>query len=174
VSLLNRAGQLGEWQGILRQLMESEGIAGLLRGRCCRLLLEQNVLDEEELQRLTRLALATANPAPQAAAWIEGILRGSALTVLHQDGLWRALDRWLSELQAETFEALLPILRRAFSSFQAPERRQMGEKVKHLHTTNAGIAGKRGTRDPSKINQERANSVLPILAQIIGVNLHGN
>ena len=137
VSLLNRAGQLEEWQGILRQLMESEGIAGLIRGRCCRLLLEQNVLDEEELQRLTRLALATANPAPQAAAWIEGILRGSALTVLHQDGLWRALDRWL-ELQAETFEALLPILRRAFSNFQPPERRQMGEKVKHLHTTDVG------------------------------------
>jgi len=176
VSLLNRAGQLGEWQGILRQLMESEGIAGLIRGRCCRLLLEQNVLDEEELQRLTRLALATANPAPQAAAWIEGILRGSALTVLHQDGLWRALDRWLSELQAETFEALLPILRRAFSNFQPPERHQMGEKVKHLHTTGVGTGtgGKNGARDLSKINQERANSVLPILAQIMGVELHDN
>jgi Family of unknown function (DUF5682) len=176
VSLLNRAGQLEEWQGILRQLLESEGVSGLLRGRCCRLLLEQNVLDEEELQRLTRLALSIANPAPQAAAWIEGILRGSALTVLHQDGLWRALDRWLSELQGETFEALLPILRRAFSSFQPPERRQMGEKVKHLHATDAGTGtrGKWGVRDLSKIHQERANSVLPILAQIMGVKLHDN
>ncbi len=176
VSLLNRSGQLEEWQGILRQLMESEGISGLIRGRCCRLLLEQNVLTEEELQRLTRLALATANPAPQAAAWIEGILHGSALTVLHQDGLWRALDRWLSELQAETFEALLPILRRAFSNFQPPERRQMGEKVKHLHTTGmeTGHRGKRGNSDLSKINQERANSVLPVLAQIMGVKFNDN
>ncbi len=174
VSLLNRDGQREEWQSILRQLMESEGISGLVRGRCCRLLLEQNVLDEEELQRLTRLALATANPAPQAASWIEGILRGSALTVLHQDGLWRALDRWQSELQAETFEALLPILRRAFSGFQPPERRQMGEKVKHLHTTGTetGARGKRGNVDLSRLNQERANSVLPILAQIMGVKLN--
>jgi hypothetical protein len=176
VGLLNRAGQLEEWQGILRQLLESEGVSGLIRGRCCRLLLEQNMLDEEELQRLTRLALATANPAPQAAAWIEGILRGSALTVLHQDGLWRALDRWQSELQPETFEALLPILRRAFSSFQPPERRQMGEKVKHLHATDVGTGtrGRRSVRDLSKIHQERANSVLPILAQIMGVQLHDN
>jgi hypothetical protein len=176
VSLLNRSGQLGEWQDILRHLMESEGISGLIRGRCCRLLLEQNVLDEEELQRLTRLALATANPAPQAAAWIEGILRGSALTVLHQNGLWRALDRWQSELAAETFEALLPILRRAFSNFQPPERRQMGEKVKHLHTTatEAGGQSKRSSSDLSKINQERANSVLPVLAQIMGVKINGN
>ncbi len=174
VSLLNRAGQLEEWQGILCQLMESEGIAGLIRGRCCRLLLEQNVLDEEELQRLTRLALATANPAPQAATWIEGILHGSALTVLHQDGLWRALDRWQGELQAETFEAILPILRRAFSNFQPPERRQMGEKVKHLHTTDVGTGGKHGARDLNTINQERANSVLPILAQIMGGDPHDN
>lgn len=176
VSLLNRPGQLEEWQSTLRQLMESEGISGLVRGRCCRLLLEQNVLDEEELQRLTRLALATANPAPQAAAWIEGILRGSALTVLHQDGLWRALDRWLRDLSVETFEALLPILRRAFSNFQPPERRQMGEKVKHLQATGttATTREKRGGLDLSKINQERANSVLPVLAQIMGVKFNGN
>ena len=175
VSLLNRDEQRKEWQAILRQLLESETIHGLLRGRCCRLLLEQNVLDETELQRLTGLALSTANPAPQAAAWIEGILRGSALTVLHQDGLWRALDRWLSELNSETFEALLPILRRAFSGFQAPERRKMGEKVRHLLAEPETI-GRPGAVSSEKdhINRERADTVLPVLAQIMGVTVDGN
>jgi len=50
---------------------------------------------------------------------------------LHQDGLWGP-ERWLSNLNSDVFEALLPILRRAFSGFQSPERRKMGEKVKHL------------------------------------------
>jgi hypothetical protein len=175
VGLLNRDEQRGEWQETLRQLMEKEGIHGLLRGRCCRLLLEQRVLDEEELQRLTRLALSTAVPAPQAAAWVEGVLRGSGMLVLHQDGLWRALDHWMSDLTAETFEALLPILRRAFSSFQAPERRAMGEKVKRLSTSSTHAMDQPGsTHEQEALHQERAMSVLPVLAQIMGVNLHGN
>jgi len=179
VSLLNRAEQLDAWQGILRQLTQRENVHGLVRGRCCRLLLEQNVLSEEELQRLTRLALAQATPAPQAAAWIEGVLRGSGLLVLHQDGLWRALDRWLSELNDETFAALLPILRRAFASFQSPERRKMGEKVKGLHTP-AHIAPAAGENETGEmvaqetINSERADQVLPVLASILGVTYHGN
>ncbi len=177
VSLLNRDQQRAEWQHTLRQLMEKEGIHGLVRGRCCRLLLEQHMLDEEELQRLTGLALSLAAPAPQAAAWVEGVLRGSGMLMLHQDGLWRALDRWLSNLTPETFEALLPILRRAFSNFQPPERRAMGEKVKNLSTLPTAITGKQGSsaeHGQDILHQERAMSVLPVLAQIMGVTLHGN
>lgn len=176
VSLLNRDEQRAEWQETLRQLMEKEGIHGLIRGRCCRLLLEQHALSEEELQRLTSLALSTAGPAPQAAAWVEGVLRGNGMLVLHQDGLWRALDRWMGNLTLETFEALLPILRRAFANFQPPERRAMGEKVKHLHTS-ASVTGKYDSSAAETLDtfhQERALSVLPVLAQIMGVNVHGN
>jgi hypothetical protein len=97
------------------------------------------------------------------------------MLVLHQDGLWRALDHWMSDLTAETFEALLPILRRAFSSFQAPERRAMGEKVKRLSTSSTHAMDQPGsTHEQEALHQERAMSVLPVLAQIMGVNLHGN
>jgi hypothetical protein len=177
VSLLNRDAQRTEWQQTLSKLMDSENMHGLLRGRCCRLLLEQNVLDEEGLQRRTRLALSPATPAPQAAAWIEGVLRGSGLRILHLDGLWRALDRWLSELAPDVFGELLPILRRAFSNFQAPERRAMGEKVKHLQTSTTHAASEQDRAEiagDSIIQRQRADSVLPVLAQIMGVTLHGN
>ncbi len=176
ISLLNRDDQRQEWQSVLRYLVDHEGVHGLVRGRCCRLLLEQKSIDEEELQRLAGLALSPANPAAQAAAWIEGVLRGSGLLLLHQDGLWLALDRWLSELTPDAFVGLLPLLRRAFSSFEPPERRAMGEKVKHLRQPIA--AGKPVTDSNStpfeKINTERANSVLPVLAHILGVQYSGN
>jgi len=178
VSVLNRDDQRIEWQKTLLLLMDKESIHGLLRGRCCRLLLEQNVLDEEELQRRTRLALSPAIPATQAAAWIAGVLRGNGLVVLHQDSLWRALDRWLCDLSAETFVTLLPILRRAFSHFQAPERRAMGEKVKQLHTHTASRRPSATTaitsNDQDAIDHERAALVLPVLAQIMGVTIHGH
>jgi hypothetical protein len=58
---------------------------------------------------------------------------------------------------------LLPFLRRTFSSFSASERRQMGERVKRgkLRPANGVEA-----RD---FDRRRAESVLPIIAQLLGV-----
>lgn len=171
IGLLDRDDQRQQWLVVLRYLVGRDGVHGLVRGRCCRLLLEQKAIDEQELQRLARLALSPANPAAQAAAWIEGALQGSALLLLHQDSLWLALDRWLSELSADTFVVLLPILRRAFSGFQPPERRAMGEKVCGLRSTvsTGRIVSAANSALLENINEERANSVLPVLAHILGV-----
>jgi Family of unknown function (DUF5682) len=173
VSLLNREDQQGEWQKVLRQLIDRDSVHGLVRGRCCRLLLEQKILDEEELQRLARLALSPVTPAPQAASWVEGVLHGSGLQLLHLDGLWVALDSWLSELTEDVFVTLLPLLRRAFAGFHAPERQKMGEKVKHLRTRPQAGA-KHGMKTDITLQRERADMVLPILAHILGVNVDGN
>jgi hypothetical protein len=178
ISLLDDAEQRRAWQRVLRYLVDREGIHGLVRGRCCRLLLEQKAIDEEELQKFAHLALAPVVPAAQAAAWIEGELRGNGLLLLHQDGLWLALDRWLSELAPESFTGLLPLLRRAFSDFEPAERRAMGEKVTGLRSTplvGVPVTGEKGTKDGSPaLNHERAQSVLPVLAQVLGVKYAGN
>lgn len=173
VLLLNREGQKAEWLKTLRGLVDRDGVHGFVRGRCCRILLEQHSIDEAELQRLTKLTLSPATEPAQAASWIEGVLQGSGLLMLNQDALWRALDGWMSNLAPDLFVALLPILRRAFSNFQGPERRKMGEKVKHIHasseTTHTTADG-----DQSGINQEHARRVLPLLAQLMGVTYHAN
>jgi hypothetical protein len=178
LDLLDRAEPRGEWQATLRGLAERERIHGLVRGWCCRLLLEHGALDEGELQRLARLALSPVNPAPQAAAWVEGVLRGSGVVLLHQDGLWHALDGWLRELSAEAFVALLPLLRRAFSGFQPPERRAMGDKVKRLRADAAGETSLAPTElgsgaEGAPLDRERADRVLPILARILGQPVGG-
>ena len=94
---------------------------------------------------------------------MEGFLKGSGLLLLHDDKLWQVLDSWVSQLSGDTFTALLPLLRRTFSTFSHPERRQMGERVK------------RGNIRPSissvdaDFDQRSANAVLPIVAQLLGV-----
>ncbi len=161
-----------KWLQKLSALMLDETIHGLVRGRCCRLLLEQQRLSDDQLQQQTRLSLSSAQPVAQAAAWIEGVLQGSGLLLLHQDTLWKALDSWLSELSGETFVAVLPLLRRAFTGFQPPERRKMGEKVKYLHLaqTHSPVSSRVGAHSGDReIDQENANLVLPVLAQILGV-----
>ena len=171
VRLLNDGDQRAAWLAALRTLAERETIHGQVRGRCCRLLLEAGAMDEAELQRLAGLALSPVAPADQAAAWVEGVLHGSGMLLLHQDGLWRALDAWLSELSPAAFVALLPMLRRAFAGFHGPERRAMGEKVKHLRAAGAGASAlpSGAGADLSAVNAERAQLVLPVLAQLLGV-----
>ncbi|HKV85712.1 MAG TPA: DUF5682 family protein [Ktedonobacterales bacterium] len=174
VMLLDRADQRATWQAALRVIVQRDGIHGLVRGRCCRLLLEQHVLSGDDLRRLAGLALSPVNPAEQAAAWVEGVLRGSGLLLLHQEDLWLALDAWLRELPAEMFVTLLPLLRRAFADFQPPERRAMGEKVKRLRASTGMEPPLDGDADALPLDLNRARAVLPVLAHILGVSNDGN
>jgi len=171
LDLLDRPDQQAEWRGMLRRLVGRDGVHGLVRGWACRLLLDADALDAADLQRLARLALSPVTPAPQAAAWLEGVLRGSGQLLLHQDGLWSALDGWLTGLSPDGFTETLPLVRRAFSGFQPPERRAMGAKVTRLRGSpamgTAGTAGTAGTKLVD-IDRARADLVLPILARILG------
>lgn len=169
LALLDRADLRADWRGALGRLVGREAIHGLVRGRACRLLLEEGTIDGDEVQRLARLALAPATPTPQAAAWIAGVVRGSALLLLQQDGLWSALDGWLRELPPVAFTEALPLVRRAFGDFQPPERRAMGEKVRRLGRDGDLPAPASEDEAMAGIDRARADLVLPVLARILGV-----
>ncbi len=170
--LLEREAERAAWVGLLDRLALMEGIHGLVRGHACRLLLEQKALATEELGRRSSLALSAAVPPAEAAAWLEGLLRGKGLLLLQEKGLWTALDDWTASLPGETFDATLPLVRRAFSGFSSPERRAMGEKVRTLGRGPGGGAAARGTAAPAAepLDEARAARVLPVLARILGAN----
>jgi hypothetical protein len=151
------------WQQVLAQLADHQGLHGLVAGRCCRLLFEAGVFQPEETARRLGLALSTASEPSQAAAWIEGFLAGSGLLLLHNPTLWQVLDDWLTQLSSETFTAILPLLRRTFSTFTVPERRQMGERVRqgNIHPPVFVKVG--------RFDNDRANTVLPLVAQLLGI-----
>jgi hypothetical protein len=168
LALLDRADLRADWQGTLGRLVEREAIHGLVRGRATRLLLEDGAICGDEVQRLARLALSPATPTPNAAAWIAGVVRGSALLLLQQEGLWSALDAWLRDLSPDAFTEALPLVRRAFADFQPPERRAMGDKVKRLGREDAAATPAADDEMMVGINRARADLVLPVLAQILG------
>jgi hypothetical protein len=167
LDLLDLGNQKIEWRSVLQGLIARESVHGLVRGWACRLLLEARAMEEDELQRLAGLALSPAGPAPQAAAWVGGVLRGSGLLLLNQDGLWRALDAWLRALDPETFTATIPLLRRAFSGFEPPERRKMGEKVKHITAEGVTVQTATGVGGASDLDPQRVARVMPVLARIL-------
>ena len=165
VNLLQNEEHITSWRLVLSQIVDNSNVHGLIRGRCCRLLLDAEVLDAAEAARRMGLALSTANEPSQAGAWVEGFLKGSGLLLLHDDKLWQVLDNWVSSLSEDFFVASLPLLRRTFATFSEPERRQMGERVKNgVDGNESGFAD-----DSSDINEANAVSVLPILKQFLGV-----
>ena len=129
IRLLNEAEQRDLWQEALGRVSGFGGSGGVVAGRATRLLFEAHVLDAEKLEQQMSLALSPSLPGSQAAAWAEGLLRGSGLLLIHHPELLGLVNDWVCGLTPETYESLLPLIRRTFSSFPAPERRQMGRKT---------------------------------------------
>jgi hypothetical protein len=164
VTLLQNEDHQAAWHGVLARLADQQGLHGLIAGRCCRLLLDAGRFTAEDAATRLSLALSAANDPPQAAAWVEGFLKGSGLLLLHDGRLWGVIDEWVTAMPGEQFTALLPLLRRTFATFPAPERRQMGERVRGGKSRGAaGVASAAG------FDAARAEAVLPLVARLLGL-----
>lgn len=154
-----------DWFAELGKLHASEASHPRLRGRVVRLLLEQGKLPTEELSRLTSLALSVGADPAASARWLEGLIAGEGMFLVHHDTLLTILDEWLSQLSQDSFQTQLPLLRRAFSDFAAAERRALAQKLK------AGKSPVHTNVLPLDYDAERAALVMPVLADVLGVPL---
>ncbi len=152
------------WIEALRRLAEDDRVHGLLAGRCTRLGFDADHFSPEETAAFLSRELSRANAPAKAAAWLEGFLSGSGLVLLHQPVLWGLLDGWLDSLKPEHFTEVLPLLRRTFSTFASPERRQMGELARRGGTDS----GPRQAGRDEDIDEARANRLLPTFASLLG------
>ena len=167
VKLLENNEYLKQWYEVLEKMVNQKGLHGLLKGQCCRVILDVGRLNIEEAATQMSLALSTANEPTEASAWIEGFLKGSGLLLLHDEELWQVLDEWVMSLSEDNFINILPLLRRTFSTFSPSERRQMGEKVKGGNSGNLGLTN---VFSDDNFSQERAEKVLPLLTELLGIN----
>jgi hypothetical protein len=168
LALLQNAEHLAAWHATLRRLADLQGMHGLLAGQSCRILLDAGVFDAEEVARRVGLALSTASAPSDAAAWIEGLLRGSGALLVHDDGLWQIVDGWLTALNSDVFVQTLPLLRRTFATFAAPERRAIGERAR---AGGSRVAGRRSRVADAEFDVARGAAVLPLVARLLGINL---
>jgi hypothetical protein len=161
---LQDAVLLSDWNGVLGQLLDQVDLHGVIAGRCCRLLFDQKLLATEEVERRMGLAIAPAVEPVKSMAWIDGFLRSSGLILLHNEELWRILDEWVGSVKTEVFPQLLPLLRRTFSTFTAPERSQIGALARR-----ATRGSTRSSVTSDTLDEARARKVLPLVAQILGL-----
>jgi hypothetical protein len=164
--LLEEPGLRSDWLEALMGLTDAAPVHPRVRGRSARLLHEQRVLSADELARRASLALGPSVEPAHAAQWIEGLVEGEGVLLVHQEELLAVLDGWLESLGKDQFQAQLPLLRRGFSGLAPAERRAVARQMK---TRAAGR-----TPEPASaaegLDPERVQRVVPILAHLLGVD----
>jgi len=165
IGLLGVEEQNRLWQECLVKLLEDESLHGIIAGRAARLLFDSRAVEQHEVMRRFGLALSIACEPGRAAAFADGFLRGSGLVLIHDPALLAIIDDWVSALPADQFIQVLPLLRRTFSSFAPPERRQIGERVKR----GESAGGRSPAQRSAALDEERADLVLPVMAGLLGL-----
>jgi hypothetical protein len=163
IALLDDADDRAAWRDALRRLIDQDGLHGLVAGRATRLLLDEAIIDSTDAARRMRLVLSPGADPAIGAGWVEGFLRDSGTILLHDQGLFDTIDRWVTDMPQDAFDNVLPLLRRTIATFSVPERRSIGERI---------LAGRRDRRSGAAtgIDEQRADLVMPILARILGVD----
>ncbi|WP_428952787.1 DUF5682 family protein [Streptomyces sp. cg35] len=172
VALLERA-ELGErWRAVLRTLAARDSVAGEIRGRCARILLDEGALDDDGAARLMGLALSPGTPPGEAAAWIEGFVGGGSgggLLLVHDERLLALVDAWLTGVSGDAFTDVLPLLRRTFSAYESGVRRTLGELVGRGPAASASAVSGVPSGFAGELDPDRADAVVPVVRLLLGV-----
>jgi Family of unknown function (DUF5682) len=158
-----------EWLSTLDRLAERDDVHGLLAGRLIRLLLDAGRLETAEVGRRMGLVLTVGTPPARAAAWVEGFFSGGGLLLVHDQRLLSLVDSWLAGIPDDVFGEVLPLLRRTFAEFAGPERRAIGERVRHLD----GFADPGKSTVDSTVDSRRGALVGPTLRLLLGQDVLG-
>ncbi|WP_435881031.1 DUF5682 family protein [Streptosporangium subroseum] len=151
------------WLTTLRGASGRADLHGIIEGRLIRILLDAGDLDAAEVGLRMSRAMSAGHPPARAAAWIEGFLSGGGLLLVHDSRLLGLVDEWLIGLAPETFVDVLPLLRRTFGAFAAPERRSIGSRVRSL-TTGAA----HGVQEVTDLDERRAAAAVRTVLTILG------
>jgi hypothetical protein len=165
-------GARAAWLAALGALARRRDVHGLVAGRVTRMLADAGVLPWAAAARRFGAALSVGTPAAAKAHWAEGFLAGSGggLLLVHDRDLLSVLDGWVTSLRDEEFMQVLPLLRRTFGEFTAPERASIGRAVRSLPPSG------REARDPGSpmgggeagVDAERAARAVRTVAAILG------
>lgn len=115
------------WFAALTTLAGRLDLHGLLMGRVVRLLSDAGRLDDGPIR--VHRALSHGVSAAAKAAWVDGFFGDGALLLIHDAELRGLLDDWLCALNEDEFVDVLPLVRRTFGTFTAPERRIIAGRV---------------------------------------------
>src|SRR3954470_10596839 len=154
-----------EWLTTLDGLGVRASVPPSIRGRLTRLMLDPSRLPDHEVALRLGRALSPGTPTADAAGYVEGFLAGGGLLLVHDERLLALVDGWLGAIPDDAFVEVLPLLRRTFGTFAAPERRSIGARARVLADPASLVVA-----DDNDLDAELAATALPVVAQLLGVS----
>lgn len=164
LNTLQQADMSNQWHQTLAIISQNKCTSPSIGGYATRLLADHKLLTDDDLAKAFSYAMSLATLPAIAASWLEGFLKGSGTLLLLDDDLWSLVDNWVASIREEDFVDTLPLLRRTFANFSSPERRKIGEKVKHGKAVG-GIAQQ--IKEPD-FDGERAQRGISVVMQLFG------
>jgi hypothetical protein len=163
LALLGDSAQLTRLQGALAEVSERDRVHGLLQGLATRLLADAGAMTADDTERRVSRSLSPGTTPLDAAAFVEGFLGQSGAVLVHDPLLLGVVDRWMATLSSHSFTDILPLLRRTFGSFDAAERRSIGQRVRTGEAPNSH-------RGQIQLDPARVAAGLQTVAQLLGLN----
>jgi Family of unknown function (DUF5682) len=161
------AGPRSRWLAALSELARRRDVHGLVAGRVTRMLADAGTLPWPVAAVRFGAALSAGVTPAAKASWAEGFLAGGGLLLMHDRELLGVLDEWVTSLGDDEFTEVLPLLRRTFGEFTAPERAGVGRAVRKLGSPRADDSAVPADA-PGGIDQERAAGAVRAVAAILG------
>ncbi|RZT07785.1 hypothetical protein EV649_7713 [Kribbella sp. VKM Ac-2569] len=154
-----------EWLNTLQGLSDRASVPPLIQGRLTRLMLDTSRLPDHEVALRLGRSLSPGTATADAAGYVEGFLAGGGLLLVHDERLLAMVDGWLAAIPDDAFVEVLPLLRRTFGTFAAPERRSIGARARVLSDPASLVVA-----DDNELDAELAATALPVVAQLLGVS----
>lgn len=165
LAMLDHDARRTSYPAVLAQLADRHAMRhGLISGRATRLLHDAGAWDALHVERRLSQALSPGTPPAVGASFVEGFLAGSGTVLVHDADLLLVVDRWLSSLTIDSFDAVVALLRRTFGAFEPAERRQ-------IMTLLIGGAMRRPSGFGSDVDPIRAHDVLVTVRHLLGIPL---
>ncbi len=166
LSLLDDDGLRERWVAALVAVAARDGVHGSVAGRVDRLLLDSGRIDQGDAAARMSRRLSLGAPAADGAAWLDGFLSGESVLLVHDPALLAIVDSWVAGISEHVFEDLLPLLRRTFSRYAAPERRSIAEQVRRLGTAGGPVPAAESAYD-----LDRALPAVERVAALLGIGV---
>jgi hypothetical protein len=149
------------WLDTLRGLLDRGDVPAEIAGRVVRVLFDAGRIADGPVR--VHRALSYGAAAADKAAWVDGFFADGALLLIHDLELRGLVDEWVAGLGEAEFVDVLPLVRRTFSTFTAPERRLIGERLA------AARAGRPVPQASRSYDLELAAPALAVVDRLLGV-----
>lgn len=163
ILVLNNEEFKTAWLNTIKVLSTNEHSSAMIQGLSHKILYDTNFVDNDTTTIAFSKALSIQQDPNFAVNWLEGFLKDAGNLLILDDIIWNIVYEWVASISNDTFQELVPLLRRTFAAFNATEKTKLAEKVKH------GKAQAVSHKIDIGIDIERAQRVIPIIEKLLQI-----